>query len=301
MEENNNIFESDYVEPNAEAKAALIKELQEGNFTLSFSALSAFAESPRQFIAYKLRERVTTPAMILGEAVHCLVLEPEEFNKRFYIAPDVNAATKDGRAAWVKMHEDFLGPMENEKMKKGEIVDAIYNASKVRIIDAKIYANAEMRARQIITNKASAFVLSKIESTELKVTTEIEGIKFRGVIDAYGETEKVIADIKNVPDATWTAAQRMVWTRALHWQAYIYDRSKDGGHDCYIIAVDPLGEVSVHGFAEHHLVKASREIGEYITRFKECIFLSHTEPEIWDSSQEFWLTSAFNPYGINYL
>lgn len=298
--EENTIFD-DYIEPNAEAKAQLIKELQEGNFTLSFSSLSAFAVSPREFIRYKLQERVTTPAMILGEAVHCLVLEPEKFNERFFIAPDVNAATKEGRAAWVKLHSDFVGEMENDKMKKGEIVDVIYNTCNIRVIDAKVYANAEMRARQLISNKASDWVLSHIESTELKIETEIEGIKFRGVIDAKGEHGKIIADIKNVPDATWDKCQRSIWSRRLHWQAHIYDRAAGFGHQCYIMAVDGMGEVSVHGFAEHHLVKAAREIEEYLTRFKECIFLSHTEPEIWDASQDFWLTSNFNPHGINYL
>ena len=44
---------------------------------------------------------VSTPAMILGELVHCMVLEPEKVPERYFIAPNVNGATKEGKAcAW---------------------------------------------------------------------------------------------------------------------------------------------------------------------------------------------------------
>lgn len=41
-----------------------------------------------------------TPALVIGSAVHCAVLEPSEFGKRYAIAPKFDKRTKDGKAAF---------------------------------------------------------------------------------------------------------------------------------------------------------------------------------------------------------
>ena len=66
MSEFADLFEDGYIEPKAEEKAALIAELQSGNYKLSFSSLSAFAVSPRAFIAYKLQEEWLRANFILN-------------------------------------------------------------------------------------------------------------------------------------------------------------------------------------------------------------------------------------------
>jgi hypothetical protein len=300
--EETNIFETEYVEPKQEQKDALIAQLIAGDFKLSFSALHAFSVSPREFIRYKLQERVTTPAMLLGKAVHCLVLEPDEFDKRFFVMPDVSASTKEGKAEWAKIYSKFVGEIPADaKFTKGEIIEAVKEAVGVQVLDAKTAKSAEMRARQLRNNRASAHILNQLEVTETKVECVIDGISFRGIIDGYSEHANIIADVKIMPNATWDKAAGAIWGRKLHWQAHIYDKAKGYGHRCYILAVDPMGEVSVHGFSENHLLAAGRQITSYLNRFKECIFLSQTTPGIWDSSQEFWLQSDFNEYGINYF
>lgn len=41
-----------------------------------------------------------TVALVIGSAVHCAVLEPSEFGKRYAIAPKVDKRTKDGKATY---------------------------------------------------------------------------------------------------------------------------------------------------------------------------------------------------------
>jgi len=288
-----------YVEPKSEEKAALIVKLQAGDYTLSFSSLSAFAISPRAFIAYKLQERKTTAAMQMGEAVHCLVLEPEEFDKRYHVAPEVDGSTKEGKAVWAEIYADFIG----DEMPKGFRIDQIKAAALAAtgtiVIDGKSASQARARARSVVNNRAARHVLDQITQTETKVDFHFEGIEFKGMIDGHGKG--IIADLKNMPDASYQKATGSIWARRLHWQAFGYDAALSGGNTCHIIAIDGNGEVSVHAFSQRNLDAAERQMRRYVTEFKRAVVESVFDASVWNASQEFWLESDMNRHGINYL
>lgn len=297
------LFDGEYVEPKAEEKAALIASLHSGNYTLSFSALSAFAISPRAFIAYKLQERKQTKAMVMGEAVHCLVLEPDHFNDRFFIAPEVNGATKEGKAVWHKIYCDFVTdvPADEFKMKIDDIINAIKSACNVTVLPATSHNEAKMRANALVNNRACRSVLNQISSTEIALPDgfKIGGITFKGRIDGKGDG--VICDVKNVPDATLQKAVGSIWSRRLHWQMFAYDAAFNYGHTCHILCVDGAGETSAHAFSESHLMSAEKQIKKYVQHFKQAVFESEFDSGIWDMSQDFWLRSDMNRNGVNFL
>lgn len=319
-------FEDGYVEPRAEEKAALITKLQSGDYTLSFSSLSAFAISPAAFIAYKLQEYKTTKAMLMGELVHCLVLEPDEVLNRYHIAPNVSGATAEGKNAWAKLYLHFLnnaldkggitkeaetaieaklaGVTENKQgnLQAPKIDDIIADVKAIcgtTIIPHTANEEAKFRARKLLTNRACRHVINQLTYTEKKITFEFCGIKFRGVIDGGGNG--IICDLKNMPDATIEKAQYAIWGRRLHWQAFGYNEAMNGGNECYILAVDGSGETSVHWFSERNLMAAERQMKRYCQKFKECITESLFDISVWDMSQDFWLRSEMNEFGINHL
>lgn len=47
-----------------------------------------------------------TPSMLLGSATHCAVFEPEEFAKRYVVAPVIDKRTNDGKEAWAQFSAD---------------------------------------------------------------------------------------------------------------------------------------------------------------------------------------------------
>lgn len=309
----------EYEEPKQAEKDALIDKLISGDYSLSYSSLAAFSVSPRAFIAYKLKERKTTPAMILGEAVHCKVLEPDMFNERYVIAPDVDGSTSSGKNAWAELYMRLTGdelPVNKQGNfvipKQTVLIEQVKDLTKkvdpetgkktfdgITILPAKVNEDADFRARMLVSNRATRYVIDMICDTELSIEYEFAGIRFTGRIDGKGTG--MICDIKNMPDATLRAAKYQIVARKMHWQAFGYNYSSPDKCRCYILAVDGNGETSAHVFDDKHLEKAEVEIAEYCNLFKDLIVDSMFDRSVWDQSQDFWLRNEYNPQGINQL
>jgi len=87
-------------------------------------------------------------------------------------------------------------------LKIDDIIQAVEVATGVIVLPGKSEQEAKARARALINNKACRHVLDQITATELFLPEnfQISGIKFKGALDAKGN--RIIADIKNMPDAT---------------------------------------------------------------------------------------------------
>jgi exodeoxyribonuclease VIII len=82
-----------------------------------FSHLKAMAESPKSFRHAVDVPREDTPAMRLGRAVHCAVLEPQLFAERYAVRPaGIDRRTKEGKAAW----EAFLAEVGQREILDGD-------------------------------------------------------------------------------------------------------------------------------------------------------------------------------------
>ncbi len=73
---------------------------------LSKSKLTVFGKSPEHYFdkyeAADREPRERTKAMDLGAAMHCAILEPELFDKRYMEVPYIKKTTKAGRAAYAE-------------------------------------------------------------------------------------------------------------------------------------------------------------------------------------------------------
>lgn len=72
---------------------------------LNASSISDYMRSPLHFWMHSSlnpdrEKKDKTPAMIFGSLCHCLVLEPEAFDKEFIVSPNINKCTKAGKEEW---------------------------------------------------------------------------------------------------------------------------------------------------------------------------------------------------------
>lgn len=82
---------------------------------------SNLAELARSLLHYITRVKVPsreTPAMKLGIAVHCAILEPERFDIEYVEAPVVDKQTKDGKAIWSELEQSGKTVLSSEEYTK---------------------------------------------------------------------------------------------------------------------------------------------------------------------------------------
>lgn len=63
------------------------------------------AQSPAHFKASFATKNESTESLLFGSAFHCALLEPDEFAERYFVMPDINARTKDGKAKIAALEE----------------------------------------------------------------------------------------------------------------------------------------------------------------------------------------------------
>lgn len=237
---------------------------------LSYSSISAFKNSPRKFIDYKLGVKEETDAMLYGSMLHCLVLEPDDFFNRYHTIEDGDICNQIGGAK-----------PRATKVYKEWYQAAIQEAGQKIIVETNDYHAARIAAENIRYNRASAKILSMVEQREKPIEWEFKNFKFKGFIDGVGE--KAIFDIKTCPDASPQKFQRDIMQRGYYMQAAMYLCGLGQVKDCYIIAADRQNGVSVHRLENKLIEHGATEYNKILDKFNHCILT-----DAFDQSHDFW-------------
>jgi hypothetical protein len=94
---------------------------------ISKHGLDLIARSPLHYHQYT---PVDSPAMALGRAVHCAILEPARFEADYIAAPQIDRRTKAGKAAWEEFTAQAQGkaPLSCEDYEKVQCMrDAVHS------------------------------------------------------------------------------------------------------------------------------------------------------------------------------
>jgi len=248
---------------------------------LSFSSFSNFAETPRDFIRYKMRTLEVTPAMIFGAMMHCLVLEPGDFGNRYMVIDDEEEKKRIGGAkpGATSAYKTWL-----------ELQRA--NAGDKELVTQENFRKALNIANDVKFNSASRRVLELCPNREQGVEWEYGNFKWKGYKDGSGDS--AILDLKKVPNANPKKVKYIINDMRYYLQAAMYLKADAiiAGNDSwraafekdyYIIAVDDSAGISVHQMDKGMIEKGLKEYDYLINKFAECIL-----SDKFDSSYEFF-------------
>jgi len=170
---------------------------------ISRSELWRLRESPEKFLWYQEHPEEPTPALIFGAMVHKLVLEPEDFDNEYAVAPEVDRRTKEGKAAWQ------------------EFVDGTGDKTVVTVAD---YEKAKEMAAKV---KDTPFVDKLLAGEHEKpilwdddLTGELCKVRLDCLSTVTGEP--VIVDYKTAADASTEAFIRAAINYGYDFQAAMY-------------------------------------------------------------------------------
>ena len=168
---------------------------------LSRSALLEFKRSPLHYWnAYKkegVREEKDTAALILGNAVHRYILQPESFNHSYHVCDKPDLRTTKGKEEWVKIQKESFGKI---------------------ILPTEVFEEVEKIGQSFLNHElASKFLKdAKIEKS-IFWKDSLTGILCKTRPDIW--LPNVIADIKTTADASPRSFQRDLIKYGYHIQA----------------------------------------------------------------------------------
>ena len=153
----------------------------------------------------------STPALLTGNAVDCLVFEPHLFEKKFIIAPEINKRTNAGKEEWAKLAE---------KAAK-EHKDLISNA---------MHFDALQTAEATRTNPKMADILKSGSSQDTYIWKDpVTGLLCKCRPDWYDKETGIITDLKTARDAGPHWFSKAIQDFGYHIQAAFYS---DGLRAC---------------------------------------------------------------------
>lgn len=178
--------------------SALSNAAYHGLDAVGKSDLDLIARSPAH---WKCAVREETPALRIGSAVHCAVLEPDRFAAEYVAAPECDRRTKAGKEALA----------EFEAANAGKTVLSVDDAQLCALIARSVQAHP----------RAAAFLRhGQPEVSALWKDTEL-GVRCRARID-WLTPDGWLLDLKTTADASATAFARSCANYRYHVQAAWY-------------------------------------------------------------------------------
>lgn len=259
----------------------LMQELDSKTHRLSFYPLMKFAESPREFIRYRTKERdPMTDDMKLGQLFENFALTDE--------LGGVSIDTEDGReqADFVifddsdmieELSKSYKNPRATKDYKtwKKETLDGIHPD---QIVTQDMVETAKNMAKRLHTQAFFKFYLQdRIKEVGKEVNWERHGVKMKGYVDACGLD---VADLKKIKDAKFRKARWTIQDRNYPMQIAMYADAL-GVSTGYIICADITGEICIVKYPD---------LSPYINRYLYFLekFVECCEHKRWNEGQEFW-------------
>ena len=231
---------------------------------LGSSHLRELLRSPLHYITSVNTPSKETPAMKLGTAVHCAILEPERFEIEYIEAPIIDRRTKDGKALWSELEQSGrIVLSRDEYLKITQMAHAVRNheiASKLisgGVPEQSVYWNQQISSLDV------SEILCKARPNYIKQLKK-----------GY-----VIADIKTTQDASISEFPKKAYYQWLyHLQAAHYVRGFEAITGEKVVAFmyvaiesEPPYAISVFKAGDDYLNAGMKKTQELYEVYASCV------------------------------
>lgn len=180
------------------------RQTYDATVALNYSGAKALLISGLHYKNYLAQTREATPALTIGSATHCAVLQPELYDSLYATAPEgIDRRTSAGKAAWA----EFATLNEGKTILKAE--DALQ-------VDRVATAARELLAKHKVT----------IVRAEVMYAVDYCGCPLKSAIDLIGD-DGYIWDLKTCADASprgWLQAVRQYrYNLQQHFYRTVYE------------------------------------------------------------------------------
>ena len=163
---------------------------------ISRSGLMEFKRSPYhywyKYLNPDYKPESSTPAQILGNALHTLILEPHQFKERYFVMPEFNKATKEGKLRWQTIQSE-LGNKQILSSNHSQIVQRMAESFQKHKLASQFLEKAEIE-QSIYWTDPETHVLCKCRPdilrtnlvADLKTTQNGSAKSFSKAIYGYG-------------------------------------------------------------------------------------------------------------------
>lgn len=232
---------------------------------LGSSHLRELLRSPLHYQTSVKLPHKETPAMRLGTATHCAILEPERFEIEYVEAPIVDRRTKDGKALW------------NELEQSGKIILSSDEYSRVTEM-AKGMRSHELASKLIIGGASEQSIYWEQGVSSPNVETSIL-CKSRPDYVKPMKKGYVIVDIKTTQDAHIIEFQRKAYYKWFyHLQAAHYIRGFENVTGEKVIAFiyiaiesEPPYAISIFKAGDDYLRAGEEKTLELYELYANCV------------------------------
>lgn len=180
---------------------------------VSRSQLWRLRQSPEKFKYLEENPEKPTPALIFGQMVHKLILEPATFSDEFAICPECDRRTKEGKAIW----SAFVSGCGDRE-----------------IISQEDYDKAVAMRDALLSNDMAEKLLSGGHEIPIFWTDELTGEVCKVRLDALVllDNSVLIVDYKTTGDASTEAFIRSAISYGYDFQSAMYSEAVKQKYNC---------------------------------------------------------------------
>lgn len=231
---------------------------------LGASHLRELLRSPLHYMTSINTPSKETPAMKLGTAVHCAILEPERFEIEYIKAPSIDRRTKDGKALWSELEQSGRIVLSSDEYLK---ITQMANAVRNHEIASKLISGGAAEQSVYWNQKVSS-----LDVPEILCKARPDYIK--PLKKGY-----VIADIKTTQDASISEFQKKAYYQWLyHLQAAHYLRGFEAVTGEKVIAFmyiaiesEPPYAISVFKAGDDYIQAGMKKTQELYELYASCV------------------------------